>query len=487
MTERRKSILYFIVFCLLTGSYAAYDIRSGYNQEVVAVQARVSNTSFLIAEWIKGSFNASDYVLRDIVSQVKQKELRYPHPDPIQQAKITEYIKSKLNSLPSYFTGVGIANSQCIVTHAYNAPPRPSVIGFDGGNREWCKKAQENPDITQHVSTMFLSNTGMMTVTQDRLFVTITPGYYGQVGLEIELEFFSKWLDQITAGEHGIIAIADINLNLLARKPTLPDALGKKVNDDIAKTFISSEDNYSSYRRLSPLDGEHRVYAARKVDELPFIVVVGEADRDWQKTWKQQALGTVTALMILWVMAMLILRNYWVQLRQRNELYYLANTDPLTSIANRRDFMNQAKKELSRVQRYQTSLAVLVLDIDRFKVINDTHGHATGDRALIAFTKACLSNLRDVDVLGRLGGDEFAILLPNIMIDDVRIVAERILRAIATVEILNDEGHSINITSSIGVSMVDSGTSSVNEMMAMADEAVYLSKKSGRNHIEFAD
>ena len=91
----RKSIIYFILFCLLTGSYAGYDIRSGYNQEAAAVQARISNTSFLIGEWIKGAFNASDYVLRDIVSQVKQDELRYPHPDPIKQAKTTEYIKIK--------------------------------------------------------------------------------------------------------------------------------------------------------------------------------------------------------------------------------------------------------------------------------------------------------------------------------------------------------------------------------------------------------
>ena len=195
----------------------------------------------------------------------------------------------------------------------------------------------------------------------------------------------------------GSLLLQMLNLNLLARKPTLPNALGKKVNDDNAEAFISSGDKYSSFRRSSPLDGEHRVFGARKVDGLPFIIVVGEADQDWQKSWKQQAWGTVAALTILWLMAALIIRNQWIQLRQQEELHYLANTDVLTGIANRRDFMTQAERELNRVQRYQTSLAVLVLDIDRFKVINDTYGHATGDRALIAFTKACSSTLRDVD------------------------------------------------------------------------------------------
>jgi len=305
------------------------------------------------------------------------------------------------------------------------------------------------------------------------------------VGFEMELDFFSKLIEQVAIGKHGVIAITDTNLSLLARKPALPEALGKKVTDEIVEVFIASSENYKVFNEQSPLDGESRLYGVRKVDDLPFIIVVGEAKQDWLNGWKIRTWVTIIFVFLLWGMAIQILRNHWKQLHLRKKLFHQAQTDPLTKALNRRGFMEQGEKELKRAQRHHTDLAVLILDIDLFKIINDKHGHATGDRALITFTQACSETLRDIDVLGRIGGDEFAVLLPNTTSEEALIVAERIRQAIETSDALNDESIPVLMTSSIGVVMFSPEATSISELLALADDALYASKRKGRNRVEF--
>ena len=438
-TEYRKSLLYCILVYLFIATFTVYDVRTGYLKETAAVRTRVANTSFLISEWIKGEFRASDYVLRDIISQIPLDGLHYPPTDTIEHARTTKFIKSKLETLPNHFTGVGTSDNNCIITHTYNAPPRSSKIGFDGSHRDWCTAYKKNTRLEQYVSLAFVSDTGNLSVLQNHAFTNSSNEFYGMAGFEMELGLFSRLIEQVSIGKHGIIAITDTSLSLLARKPSLPDALGKKVSDEAVEAFIASGENYKDFHNQSPLDNDNRFYGVRKVDDLPFIIVVGEANRDWLSDWQVRRWVMVISVFLLWGMAIQILRNHWRQLDQRKKLFHQAQTDPLTKTLNRRGFMEKAEMEFKRLQRHQTDLAVLVLDIDLFKIINDNYGHATGDRALITFTQACLESLRDIDVLGRIGGDEFAVLLPSTTGDNALIVAERIRLAIETSKTLNDD------------------------------------------------
>ncbi len=164
------------------------------------------------------------------------------------------------------------------------------------------------------------------------------------------------------------------------------------------------------------------------------------------------------------------------------ELERLATTDFLTGIANNRSFFETGEREIQRARRYGRPLAVLMLDLDRFKRVNDTYGHAVGDRVLVAVAATCKHFLRDIDVFGRLGGEEFGMLLPETNLTGGRATAERLRQTIAETDI--DAGETtLRITISIGVSVLSPEDDRVESALKRADDALYEAKRSGRNRV----
>jgi diguanylate cyclase (GGDEF)-like protein len=164
----------------------------------------------------------------------------------------------------------------------------------------------------------------------------------------------------------------------------------------------------------------------------------------------------------------------------------LATRDPLTNLFNRRHFMSLAEREWNRALRYHHPLCAMMLDVDRFKQINDEHGHAVGDRALTAFANVIRSTLRSTEIAGRYGGDEFVILLPETEPQNGLLVANRICQAIIDYTINSDEG-SIVLTPSIGVACASDenheATKSLTELLNHADRAMYTAKKLGKGQV----
>ncbi|MEH6447660.1 MAG: diguanylate cyclase [Oleispira sp.] len=164
------------------------------------------------------------------------------------------------------------------------------------------------------------------------------------------------------------------------------------------------------------------------------------------------------------------------------ELFLLATTDALTNVFNRRHFMEQALTEQKRCRREKYSYALLMLDLDSFKAINDNYGHACGDAVLISIADMIKLELRDYDLLGRIGGEEFAILLPNTTHTSALIISERIR---CSIEHLNIEsnGHSVKATVSIGVALDENVDKDLEEMFLIADKFLYQAKENGRNQV----
>ena len=167
------------------------------------------------------------------------------------------------------------------------------------------------------------------------------------------------------------------------------------------------------------------------------------------------------------------------------ELRRLATSDPLTEVANRRFFFDRANAEWERLVRYGRPLAVLMLDIDHFKRINDRYGHPVGDKALKEFTQTLGAKLRINDLLGRLGGEEFAILLPETSLDHAVILGERLRAATAAIQIDTAQG-SLSFTASIGIAACVAVDGAFEHSLARADAALYVAKQSGRNRVVVA-
>ncbi|MBW8012317.1 MAG: diguanylate cyclase [Chloroflexi bacterium] len=168
------------------------------------------------------------------------------------------------------------------------------------------------------------------------------------------------------------------------------------------------------------------------------------------------------------------------KVRLFEEVQHLAVTDSLTNIHNRRHFFDLAEKEFERAKRYHKKLAAIMIDLDNFKKINDTFGHAVGDHVLRVVADRFGEELREVDVLGRYGGEEFSIILPETDLNGAQQLGERICQKIANSTIETDKG-AVSLTLSIGIASLDENCISLEALLNRADQALYTAKGSGRN------
>ena len=171
--------------------------------------------------------------------------------------------------------------------------------------------------------------------------------------------------------------------------------------------------------------------------------------------------------------------------RMQKQFKRLAETDSLTGSSNRRAFMQYLDMEVERSSRHGAETSVIMLDLDHFKKVNDTYGHAAGDKVLTETVKAIQACLRPKDMLGRLGGEEFAILLQQTDLMEATDISEQIRASIEQRTIDLPGGGKVNVTASMGVSNVCEmlGQDSPEAVLQAADEALYYAKQSGRNQV----
>lgn len=163
-----------------------------------------------------------------------------------------------------------------------------------------------------------------------------------------------------------------------------------------------------------------------------------------------------------------------------DELRKMATTDELTQVANRRVFLETAEQRLLEFQRYDAAMSVAIIDLDHFKKVNDTFGHAAGDYVLKQFCRVAEQQLRDGDVLGRQGGEEFGILFIHATLEEAMQGAERVRNAIES-HVFDWQGKTIPVTISVGVAALQATDNDVDRWLARADNALYQAKSSGRN------
>jgi diguanylate cyclase (GGDEF)-like protein len=208
-------------------------------------------------------------------------------------------------------------------------------------------------------------------------------------------------------------------------------------------------------------------------DKSPLIASVG------------MVLGVLLAL-LTWQLTTTRERALAIANGMTRELREMATTDFLTGLSNRRHFTARTEEELARGQRLNAQQATVVaLDLDHFKQINDTHGHAAGDAVLKRFAALLRGELRQIDTAGRMGGEEFAILLPGADAAAAKAFGERLRQKVMDTPMMHG-GQTIRLTVSIGISAMSPGDTSADAVLVRADGALYRAKEGGRNRVEIA-
>ena len=178
-------------------------------------------------------------------------------------------------------------------------------------------------------------------------------------------------------------------------------------------------------------------------------------------------------------------RTLQIERAENAKIEVLARTDHLTGISNRRHLFEQSEGEIERALRYARPLAVLVIDIDHFKPVNDTLGHSAGDEVLLKVTLLIRDSLRSTDLFGRTGGEEFAAILVETDTESARVIAERVRSAVAAADIITSANHRVKVTLSIGLSELKNRQIDISELINEADRALYVAKQTGRNKVVY--
>jgi diguanylate cyclase (GGDEF)-like protein len=171
-----------------------------------------------------------------------------------------------------------------------------------------------------------------------------------------------------------------------------------------------------------------------------------------------------------------------VEARYHEEIYQLATIDPLTGLYNRRQFLELLERELARTANHDRPLALLIIDLDHFKLINDEHGHPAGDVVLQQVAGALQAGAREDYIVARIGGEEFAAVLPEQDIDAAAAFAEHLCAKIAAL-VLDDQAGARRVTVSIGVAVWRSDMKAASDLLRAADAELYRAKESGRNRV----
>lgn len=208
------------------------------------------------------------------------------------------------------------------------------------------------------------------------------------------------------------------------------------------------------------------------------------ASLDGAARWAPWAMfGALTLVTLLFGRMLHRLQRNRLALRIANaDLALLARVDKLTGLYNRRHIEDELAAHLNTAERSGSPLSVLMVDVDHFKLINDTHGHDVGDRALQSLAEAIRGSVRLGDVLGRWGGEEFVVLLPRTDVRAAAVVAERLREAAMNTSLSGRDGSRLRLTISVGVAASGSDDSG-HSLMARADAALYRAKQAGRNAI----
>ncbi|HEY8972753.1 MAG TPA: EAL domain-containing protein [Burkholderiaceae bacterium] len=322
--------------------------------------------------------------------------------------------------------------------------------------------------------------------------------FAGVIAVEVDSDYFVSGYDPVTLGDHGVLGLVGVDGVACAMRSGETVTAGQSV-DFAALVAPEPPGNGADAVTVSPWDGIPRYEKARQLYDFPLAVVVGlsadeqlAASRRDARTylWRASAASVVLILVVAILatmsrrLALTRERAAEAQVEHAARIEYLAYHDGLTGLPNRSLFSKLLAQSIHEAHRFDHCLAVLFLDLDRFKQINDTLGHEGGDQLLQEVARRLRACLRDSDAVARLGGDEFVVLLPQIEDGQyAAAVGQKILSAVSHPFVLT--GQEFRVSVSVGISTYPQDGRDDMTLMKNADVAMYQAKQTGKNNFQF--
>lgn len=485
-------LLLLVIGCSLA-SLTVWKVFASRDRALEEVNVHGLNLTQALSTYSEGIVRQSALLLLGLVERL---ETEGSGPAQIQRLRA---LVGRQEPLMPQLSGITIYDNK---GHWLMSSNRPIPAGANSSDRAYFIHHRDDPSPEIFIGPPIISRSNREWVmTISRRFNGADGEFAGVVSVTLGIENFLRLFGKIDVGQEGAIGLSHTDGTLLVRYPFREQDMGRNFSKSpiYAKYLVDRSVGTASF--TSSLDGVERLYAFRKSDRLPLITTVALGKREALAAWRMEAwlsAVVVTGLLGLtgligWCLMLDIrrrtraeeqLRGTQQQLLSSNrQLELLAMKDALTGLANRRCFDESLAMEARRAQRDGTTLALLMIDIDYFKLFNDSFGHVAGDaclRKVGRILEGCVR--RPSDLLARYGGEEMAVIMPDTDRAGATVVAQLILDRLAQAHIAHASSPVGRVTVSIGIAAASGARlDHVPGLIEVADQALYNAKTAGRN------
>ena len=485
-----------VAVCLSIMAIEAWRIMAARQTQIKEAETAATNLAKSLAEQASGTLVQADALLTGLTER-----LEVDGTGPANVARIRRLMQLEMFHLPQLQRLSVIDDEGRWITTDIGIPDRTTTHV----DREYFRYHSVHADLAPHLGPPIRSRTsGRWIITVSRRFSGPDGRFGGIVLASISLEFFNDYFKQFDIGSNGAILLAMSDGTVLDRRPFKQDLIGKSIaGGELFRKHIAFDEGGTAWI-TSSIDGVERLTGFQKLHIFPAYAIVAFSKDQILREWVSDSLVHATAALLLVVILALLGGRLVSQVAQRHadqlllvqsqaelttlnaKLDGLAREDGLTGLPNRREFDRALRDEAKRIDRNGESLALIMLDIDRFKAYNDHFGHPQGDQC-IRMVAAQIAQIvkRSGDLAARYGGEEFVILLPSTTAAGARAVAEKVRDTILRCALPHPQGVGGRVTVSMGIAVLTSRDADPtgDALLERADRALYVAKETGRDRI----
>ena len=467
--------------------WTIWELRTDAINDAISDSGNIAN---MLASQLSRSIYAIDATLLEINRSIKGQDIDTPFG--IRAAFVHKQFHDSLKDhrvqLPQVFN-IAIAEKDGQIVVSTAGWPTPNINVAD---RDYFRDARARTDNLLSTSIPVRNRVdGTWTIVFARRLESSSGDFAGIIFASVNTKTFEDIYGSIRSVQDLLFTLLKPDGTILARYPQGQDFVGRRLSTEADRLGVIARNN-GSFRVVAQTDGRVRHVSVRAMPEYPLFVTVSVTDDAALTNWRRRAATIGLGSAILFACSIYFLMAATTQVRhlsrsekaltqKSRKLAHMARHDTLTGLANRTLFMEKASEALARTRDHGEAFSVLLLDLDRFKEVNDTLGHAVGDSLLQVVSQRLRRLIHDADHVVRLGGDEFAIIhkIQAHQKDDATVLANRIIAAIT--EPYEFDGRKVLIGTSVGIASAPRDGTDPDALIQNADRALYKAKSDGGN------